>query len=409
MSFALRVRQLLLVYCFLLFPFSAVAQLPIRPDAFPDVEVPMGESKAILMASDSASMADWRHYPTYDYYVTMMQHYEQCYPSLCRLDTIGTSVNGRLILCLLMTGTEENGCNKPQFFYSATIHGDELVGFHMMLHLIDTMLRAYGTSPQITQLLNTTEVYVNPLANPDGTYYGNGLWGGDNTVAFSRRNNANNVDLNRNFPDPFASSAKSVEPENEAMIEYVSHHQFRLSANLHSGSEVLNYPWDSFSSIQRSHPYADWWTEVSRRFVDTCRQVSPLMFTSVIGSGYIAGGDWYTISGGRQDYMNEEQGVLEMTMELSNNKKVASDDLPFFWNALRQALINYIGEVHALPGYESGLTPIAPTTWRVYPNPTRGVVTVETDCRKVLLNLSNRAAGVYSFFIDGRWFRVVKY
>lgn len=403
------IRQLFcLAFFFISVWNTAVAQLPLRPDAFPAVEEPMQAGKSLLMASDSATMSDWKHYPTYGYYVTMMQRYEQRYPNLCQLDTIGTSVNGRLILCVRLTNTASTN-DKPQFFYSSTMHGDELVGFHHMLHLIDTLLQAYGTSPQITQLLNTTEVYINPLSNPDGTYYGNAYYGGDNTVEFSRRNNANNVDLNRNYPDPFAVTAKSIEPENAAMIEYVSTHQFRLSANLHSGSEVMNYPWDSFSSAQRQHPYADWWEAVSQRFVDTCRQVSPTMFTDVLSSGYITGGDWYIISGGRQDYMNDTQGVLELTMELSSTKKVASGDLPRYWRSQRQALINYIGEVHSLPGGESGVMPIAALpTWKVYPNPTHDRATVETDSRTVTLDLSNYAAGVHLFRIDGRWVRVVK-
>ena len=404
------IRQLFwLAFFFVAADVTVEAQLPLRPDAFPPIDEPVGTSKDILMASDSATMADWKHYPTYDYYVTMMQRYEQRYPQLCRLDTIGLSVDGRLILCARLTNDATMN-NKPQFFYSSTMHGDELVGFHMMLHLIDTLLQAYGTSPKITQLLNTTEVYINPLSNPDGTYYGNAYYGGNNTVAFSRRNNAHNVDLNRNYPDPFASPAKTLEPENEAMIDYVSRHQFRLSANLHSGSEVMNYPWDSFTSTQRQHPYADWWEAVSKRFVDTCRRVSPSMFTDVLSSGYITGGDWYTISGGRQDYMNETQGVLELTMELSSAKKVASDNLPRYWRSQCQAIINYIGEVHSLPGSESGVAPVMQaTTWRVYPNPTRGAVTVETDRRHVSLDLSDRSTGLYFFLIDGRWIRVVKY
>lgn len=401
-------RLLWLAIFFLTVGNTVYAQLPIRPDAFPAIDEPMAAGKALLMASDSATMADWKHYPTYDLYVSMMQRYAERYPQLCQLDTIGTSVNGRLILCARLTSAASMD-EKPQFFYSSTMHGDELVGFHLMLHLIDTLLQSYGISSQITQLLNTTEVYINPLSNPDGTYYGNAYYGGDNTVEFSRRTNAHNVDLNRNYPDPFASIAKTLEPENAAMIDYVSRHQFRLSANLHSGSEVMNYPWDSFTSTQRQHPYADWWAVVSKRFVDTCRRVSPSMFTDVISSGYITGGDWYTISGGRQDYMNETQGVLELTMELSSVKKVASGDLPRYWRSQCQALINYIAEVHALPGGESEVNPTARVdTWKVYPNPTRGKVTVKTDNRTVTLDLGNRSAGVHFFCVDGRWVRVVK-
>ncbi|KWW30321.1 MAG: hypothetical protein AUK63_973 [bacterium P3] len=405
MTFCLRYRFSLIAAYLLLSVCSGKAQLPLRPDAFPPSESSASTGKALLMADDSASMADWMHYPTYEHYVAMMQRFERRHPALCRLDTIGTSVNGRLILCVRLS--DDNAATvaeKPQVFYSAAIHGDELVGFHLMLHLIDTLLQAYGVSPQITALLASTEVYINPLANPDGTYYG-----GNGTVGLSRRYNARGVDLNRNYPDPFAATAKNIEPENQAMIDYVSVHRFRLSANLHSGSEVMNYPWDSFTSAQRSHPDADWWVAVSKRFVDTCRRESPAMFTDVVNSGYIAGGDWYVITGGRQDYMNYCHDMLEMTMELSSVKKVASGDLPRYWRSQRQALINYLCEVHALPVAAGVCSSVAGRgSWRAYPNPTRGPVTVETDGRAVLLDLSGHPAGIHLLRVDGRWVRVIK-
>ena len=169
-----------------------------------------------------------------------------------------------------------------------------------MLRLCDTLLGSYGTSRQITSLLDRTRIYINPLSNPDGTYYG-----GDSTVALARRYNADSVDLNRNYPDPFGTPPlDSLQPENKAMIAYVERHNFLLSANLHGGSEVMNYPWDSFTSYERLNEHSEWWQAVSKRFVDTCRRVDNRRFRDVRPAGYVNGGDWYVISNGRQDYFN---------------------------------------------------------------------------------------------------------
>lgn len=44
-----------------------------------------------------------------------------------------------------------------------------------MLRLADYLLSQYGLL-RITNLLNGTAIYINPNANPDGTYYsGNGF------------------------------------------------------------------------------------------------------------------------------------------------------------------------------------------------------------------------------------------
>lgn len=338
-------KRILLLIVTILLANVASAQLKPRPDAFPPVEED-NATKALTMATTPAQMANWDRYPTYSTYITMMQQWSTDYPTLCRLDTIGTSVNGRLILSMELTANHTD-TTLPQFFYSSTIHGDELTGFVMMMRLIDTLLRGYGNNPQYTTLMNTTLICINPLANPDGTYYG-----GDNTVQNSRRYNANNVDLNRNYPNPFATAKDALQQENSAMIAYFDRHRFRLSANLHGGAEVLNYPWDSYTSVQNPHPQRPWWIAVCQRFMDTLRIYNSTRFSDVNSQGYIAGGDWYVITGGRQDYFNY-YNCLELTMEVSTTKKLSTNQLPTYWNFLQHPFVNYIAEIHVLYGYVS--------------------------------------------------------
>ncbi len=339
--------KLLLLLQVLFFSTSVSLAQPLkpRPDAFPPVPESK-DAKAVQMATTIAEMAGWDRYPTYDTYVAMMNRWVEQYPSLCRLDTIGTSVNGRLILCMVIRGG--NAGNNPEFFYSSTMHGDEVTGYAMMLHLIDTLLSGYGSNQQYTDLINSVDIYINPLSNPDGTYFL-----GDNTVRGSIRYNARFVDLNRNYPDPFGTEPLDEEqPENTAMIAYFTNHSFLLSANLHGGSEVMNYPWDSFSSSQRPHPDREWWIDVCKRFVDTCRMYSSNCFRDVNSEGYIAGGDWYVIPNGRQDYVNYYHNCREMTMEISSVKTLSSDKLPSYWRFLQNSLVNYIAEIIAIAPVE---------------------------------------------------------
>ena len=338
-----------------------------RPDAFPPITENSG-SKAITMASSIEEMAEWNRYPTYETYLEMMRQWAETYPTLCHIDTIGTSVQGRLILSIYIQPPTVDDLYRPEFFYSSTMHGDEVTGFVMMLRLIDTLLKGYGSNEQYTNLINRTRISINPLSNPDGTYHG-----GNNTVRYSQRYNANNVDLNRNYPDPFGSGPlNNQQQENTAMIDYVSAHNFRLSANLHGGAEVMNYPWDSFTSTQNPHPNRDWWIEVCKRFVDTSRSYSSNHFRDTYNSGYTAGGDWYVIPNGRQDYMNYYHNCLELTMEISSSKTLSSDQLPEYWRFLQHSLVNYIEEIHSLPSSTEGIDDIATLPdFKVFPNPTR--------------------------------------
>ena len=52
------------------------------------------------MAQDLAEALTFQKYPTYDQYVQMMQGFAAAYPGICLLDTIGYSVEGRLLLAL---------------------------------------------------------------------------------------------------------------------------------------------------------------------------------------------------------------------------------------------------------------------------------------------------------------------
>ena len=349
---------------------TASAQLKPRPDAFPPVPETF-DAKAVTMATTIDEMASWDRYPTYSVYLEMMQRWAQQFPTLCHVDTIGTSINGRLILSLYIELQTDDDLYRPEFFYSSTIHGDEVTGYVMMLRLIDTLLHGYGNNPQYTQLINRTRISINPLANPDGTYRRN-----DNTVQGAVRYNANNVDLNRNYPDPFAPVKEALQPENQVMIDYFTAHNFRLSANLHGGAEVMNYPWDSFTSAEMPHPDADWWVDVCRRFVDTSRTYDNSHFRDVESCGYTAGGDWYVIGGGRQDYVNYFHNCLEMTMEISTQKTLSSNRLPEYWGFLQHPLVNYIEEIHSLPGDTVGIRTAMAPTMTVGPNPTAAHVTV---------------------------------
>jgi len=60
------------------------------------------------------------------------------------------------------------------------------------------------------------------------------------------RNNGAGYDLNRNFPDYFVNNSHiRTQPEARAVMDWVDRRQFVLSASLHGGALVANYPYDN--------------------------------------------------------------------------------------------------------------------------------------------------------------------
>ena len=304
------------------------------------------QNKAITMATTTAQMANWDRYPTYDVYVQMMNNFAANYPDLCQLVNIGTSEDGRSLLAVKISDNVNQKEAKPEFFYTSTMHGDETTGFILLLRLIDWLLSNYGVIDDATYLVDNFEIYINPNANPDGTYAG-----GNSTVSGATRKNSNGVDINRNFPDPRAGNhpdGESWQAETQAMMNFANQHNFVMSANFHGGIELINYPWDTWTEGYNDyHPHADrdWWFKVCTDYATSAQNNSPSGYFTGYG-GVTNGGDWYVITGGRQDYMNYFHNCREVTIEVSGYKMVSSDSLPDYWNYNYQAMINYIKEAN---------------------------------------------------------------
>lgn len=64
-------------------------------------------------------------------------------------------------------------------------------------------------------------------------------------VLFILRGNKKGIDLNRNFPDAFKINTIPRQLETEAIIEWLKKVPFVLSASLHGGAMVVNYPYDN--------------------------------------------------------------------------------------------------------------------------------------------------------------------
>ena len=126
-------------------------------------------------------------YHSYDALTDELNAYAESFPDICRLETLGQSVQQRELWAVLITDNPDDEEDEPEFKYVSTIHGNEPLGTEMCLYFIDMLLTNYGMDQRITDLIDNTAIWIVPLMNPDG-------------LELSRRANANGYDLNRNFP-----------------------------------------------------------------------------------------------------------------------------------------------------------------------------------------------------------------
>jgi len=136
---------------------------------------------------------------------------------------VGRSVEGRAISAIHFPGPA------PTILLHAAIHGDEPLGVHCLAELA-AELRRVPTLPRAICLV--------PVVNPDG-------------LAAGRKQNARNVDLNRNYPaaswrrehephyDP--GEAPASEPETRALMEVIAKSGATRLIALHSPFRTVNY------------------------------------------------------------------------------------------------------------------------------------------------------------------------
>jgi len=290
------------------------------------------EPKGIRSSSNIKQAMQWESYPSYTQYDSIMRSFPSVYPSLCRLDTIGTSVMGRLVMALKISDNSGTDKGEPRVFYTSTMHGDETGGFILMLRFAEYLLKNYSLDGRIRNLVDNLEIWINPLANPDGTY------NGSNFIISPIRTNANGYDLNRNFPDPEVTYVPR-QKETTDMMKFMAKHRFTLSANFHSGEEVVNYPWDRWGWL---HADNDWYRLISRKYADTVHMHAPKGYMDFLDNGITNGYDWYPVYGGRQDYVNYALQGREVTIELDTNFIAPAYYLAELWKYNRQSLTGYL-------------------------------------------------------------------
>ncbi|XP_014246155.1 carboxypeptidase D-like [Cimex lectularius] len=291
-------------------------------------------------------------YHHYDALEDVLMTISHTYPHITRLYDIGTSVQGRKLFVLEISdnpGIHEPG--EPEFKYVANMHGNEAVGREMLVLLAQYLCQNYDTDSRVTNLVNEMRIHLLPSLNPDGFEIAKE---GDFSGIVGR-NNANNVDLNRNFPDQYLALNHSLEPETKAVIEWLKKYPFVLSANLHGGALVANYPFDNNENMKndgQSNVTPD--NTVFQYLAKVYSNSHPTMhlgqkcknFEQTFPEGITNGAAWYVVPGGMQDYNYVVHSCLELTIEMSCNKYPFTESLRSYWKINKESLLTFMEQVH---------------------------------------------------------------
>ena len=190
-----------------------------------------GTTKSGLQADGTISAAAYATfyggYHTVDAQLQHLRDVAAANPTLTTLVDYGDSwrktrgLSGYDLLAICITKLNAGDCArstsapKPRSVVVSAIHARELATAEISWNWIDYLVAGYGTDATITSLLNTTEIWVIPVLNPDGRKI---VEGGGNSPYYQRKN-ANNTRGSCSNP-PTASNQFGVDMNRNATFHW---------------------------------------------------------------------------------------------------------------------------------------------------------------------------------------------
>lgn len=271
-------------------------------------------------------------------------------PGLCRIHTIGKSVDGVDILSVEIS---ENVCDddeslKPEVRFDGNIHANEIIGRELLLRFAHELIERFERDDKETvELMRTSRLFVMPSLNPDGYPF----WHG----------NRHGIDLNRNFPDPQIQLNRNeslLEPETRAFMEFVRRHHFVASVSIHMGTTVVAYPWSGRtdgSTTPKEIPFVSFGPPKYQPHLapdDSTLKLAAFTYArnnffiygnplSRYQDGIVNGAAWYVTYGESQDWDYFEHGTIAITAEVSVNPIPWGPFLLLEWNSNERSLYEF--------------------------------------------------------------------
>ncbi|AKU19259.1 M14 family zinc carboxypeptidase [Luteipulveratus mongoliensis] len=303
------------------------------------------------------SLADGTYYGGYHTVAAHEQHVADvaaAHPDLATATTVGQSWlkqqgrGGHDIKAICITKKAEGDCDgksdgKPKFTMMAQIHARELATGELAWKWIDTLVGDYGKDDAITKLMDTTELWVIPIANPDGVDVvasnpDEPLWQRKNvndvdTADCSKEDQG--IDLNRNAdvswnnPDQggpcdetFSGKAAASEPELQGLQGFFS----TLYADKRANDWTSPADPDTTGTFITLHSYGNYviypWGHTNDASPDKAK-------LKAIGDKYAASNGYqvgtagetvgYLAPGGTEDWLYYDRGVPGVTFEVGGD------------------------------------------------------------------------------------------
>jgi hypothetical protein len=175
------------------------------------------------------------------------------YPTLAKKVVVKSGLfDGQVVYAMKITKDVDQPNDRPRFVLDGQHHAREVMTAEITKDAIDYLTARYATDAQVRAWVDSIEIWVVPIVNPDGAAY---VFSTDSSWRRNRHPNCP-VDLNRNYgftwnacngssascaDDTCRGSAPESEPETQGMNQLFSDVHALFGLSYHSYGEYLMY------------------------------------------------------------------------------------------------------------------------------------------------------------------------
>jgi carboxypeptidase T len=199
---------------------------------------------------------------TYEEVVNSLKGLQRQYPNLAEYFEIGTTIEGLPIPGIKISSVKKAHKDEfiPGILFIGSHHAREHLSTEVPILLSAHILNEYKLNPRIKTLVDSREIYIVPMLNPDGAMFDitnkkYKMWRKNRRVNTKK---IKGVDLNRNYSQGWGGRGSSgsprsdiyrgpkpfSEPESSAIKAFIeSKPSIRMMLSFHTYSELILYPW----------------------------------------------------------------------------------------------------------------------------------------------------------------------
>jgi hypothetical protein len=273
-------------------------------------------------------------YHNYTEMVNDIQQVAVGYPELVYTFSIGQSYQGRELWAAKISDNVETDEEEPEVLFIGQHHAREHLTVEMTLYILHLLADAYGTDPQITDLVDTREIYIIFSTNPDGSEY-DVATGSYRSWRKNRQPNSGSIfigtDLNRNYgyrwgccggssgstySETYRGPAAFSAPETQRIRDFVNsrvvggRQQIKTAITFHTYGRLILWP------------YGYTYTDVPSDMTQDDHNVFVTMGQAMAQTnGYTPqqASDLYITDGSTDDWAYGTQKIFMFTFEMGSN------------------------------------------------------------------------------------------